>query len=141
MAKRIYSHGDAVTRALRHVVYTSECWEWAGAKSTAGYAHMNLGDDKYGPAHRVLYVHFRGPIVHELDHLCRNRGCVNPWHLEDVTHAENVRRGASPMMVARRAGTCTKGHPATAEHVYFRKGTKRIVYCKSCRKERRACQV
>jgi len=76
------------------------CWEWQGARNHYGYGALWLrGQVVY--AHRLAFEHFVGPIPAglQLDHLCRNRACVNPDHLEPVTQAENVRRGAA----ARRA--------------------------------------
>ena len=68
----------------------SECWNWLASKSPLGYGCF----DKRG-AHRVAYEALRGavPVGLVLDHLCRNPGCVNPAHLEAVTHRENIRRG------------------------------------------------
>ncbi len=71
------------------------CWEWTGARSTRGYGRFNMwGTNVY--AHRFAYQMLVGPIfkTHELDHLCRNHWCVNPEHLEPVTHRDNVKRGA-----------------------------------------------
>src|SRR4051812_43428872 len=72
------------------------CWLWAGAKNDRGYPQVgHEGRTVY--AHRLYYTLLVGAIPPglDLDHLCRKRSCVNPQHLEPVTHAENVRRGAT----------------------------------------------
>lgn len=71
-----------------------ECWEWTGWLSDKGYG--TFWDDGQVKAHRTSYELHVGPIPEglEIDHLCRNRSCVNPEHLEPVTHAENCRRAA-----------------------------------------------
>lgn len=70
------------------------CWVWNGAKSPLGYGRVSR-DGRWQEAHRVVYEDLRGPIPKglSLDHLCRNPSCVNPDHLEPVTHRENLRRG------------------------------------------------
>lgn len=70
------------------------CWIWQRATSRSGYGNVCV-DRTYFRAHRVYYERFKGPIPEglEIDHLCRNRSCVNPEHLEAVTHRVNVHRG------------------------------------------------
>lgn len=81
-------------------------------------------------AHRWLWERLVGPVsgALQLDHLCRNRACVNPDHLEPVTAAENVRRGA--LGAVRRAKThCPQGHEYTPENTARRRGKR---YCREC---------
>jgi hypothetical protein len=77
--------------------YISPCLDWLGPKAEGGYGRWRIGPDSKVPAHRISYEKKNGPIGQgmELDHLCRNPSCVNPDHLEPVTHRENVRRGKS----------------------------------------------
>lgn len=88
------------------------CWEWDGAHTTAGYSTASLNRRPIY-LHRFAYERMVGPIPEglELDHLCRNRGCFNPAHLEAVTHAENMRRGHWSSKTH-----CPKGHPYDAEN-------------------------
>jgi HNH endonuclease len=71
------------------------CWLWNGTLDPKGYADRIHLFGKRVEAHRVLYERTQGPVPNglELDHLCRVRSCVNPAHLEPVTHTENMRRG------------------------------------------------
>ena len=83
---RRYCRGHSGSKALYVEDPVSSCWEWTGTIRKDGYAS--------GAQHRLYYVRAKGPIPAglELDHLCNNKRCVNPDHLEPVTHAENVRR-------------------------------------------------
>lgn len=73
------------------------CWAWKGAKTPTGYGVVSI-ERRARKAHRYSYLHLVGPVPDGLvlDHLCRNRACVNPAHMEPVTQRTNVLRGNSP---------------------------------------------
>ncbi|MFT9670521.1 HNH endonuclease signature motif containing protein [Streptomyces rhizosphaericola] len=92
------------------------CWTWSGYRDRNGYGQFTLHGRTY-PAHRYAYMQLVGPIPAGLviDHLCRNPSCVNPAHLEPVTHAENMRRSEPAMRTH-----CIHGHEFTAANTYYR---------------------
>ena len=105
--KRWQVHGSPAERShhsldrLHEVVTvsTSGCWEWNLCKTRRGYGHLRLPVSEgggYGGAHRAVYERLVGPVPDglELDHLCRNPSCVNPSHLEPVTHRVNLQRAS-----------------------------------------------
>lgn len=120
---------------------TGPCWEWTASKNHLGYGQVSreYPDRRLGMAHRVAYELLVGPIPEgkELDHLCRNPSCVNPDHLEPVTHAENMRRAPYDAPASKRAKThCPAGHPYSGENLYVNPKGRRE--CRACRKQRRS---
>lgn len=90
----------------------SGCWIWLGAKYHNGYGVFCISRGKSVRAHRMAFTELVGPIPDGLqcDHLCRNRACLNPAHIEPVTHQENVLRGMSVTAENARKTTCAGGH-------------------------------
>jgi hypothetical protein len=88
----------------------AECWEWVACRTAMGYGRFVV-DRRVRAAHRVAYELSVGPIPEglEIDHLCRNRACVNPAHLEAVSHRVNVLRGTAPAAVNKRKTHCPCG--------------------------------
>ncbi len=121
----------AITRFLRKIIISdSGCWLWTAALNVKGYAIFNAERDGYnsGLAHNFAFEYYRGrpPAGTEPDHLCRVRPCVNPWHLEAVTHLDNIRRGTKGHVTH-----CLRGHEYTDTNtVHLRNGHRRCHTCK-----------
>lgn len=88
------------------------CWLWLGGKRN-GYGRINWQKGSIKSVHRVSYELLRGSVPEGLvlDHLCRNRACINPSHLEPVTQQENVLRGEGLTAHRARQSVCIRGHP------------------------------
>ena len=113
------------------------CWLWTGYL-TRGYGRIRVGKQTK-LAHRYLYEMIRGDIPSglELDHLCRTTSCVNPHHLEAVTHAENIKRGEACKHWAERQLSkthCPSGHEYSAENtkIYIDSKGRKGRYCRKC---------
>ena len=126
----------------RITITSGGCWEWQGLNRT-GYGRVKISNPDPGPcphcgqqmppgrakhvfAHRAVWEMLRGPIPEglQIDHLCRNRACVNPDHLEPVTAKENMHRAA--VLITH----CPKGHPYDDTNTYWHKGHRG---CRICR--------
>ncbi|MGW5518483.1 HNH endonuclease signature motif containing protein [Nocardia africana] len=111
------------------------CWNWTRAKSAAGYGVVRpAGSKQVVYTHRASFEFHRGPIPTgmDIDHLCRNRACCNPTHLEAVTHQVNMLRAPFTALDLHRNKThCVNGHEFTPENTYQARSQRR---CKTCRK-------
>ena len=114
------------------------CWLWMGAHNTNGYGSLIIGSRTDGTrkvvgAPRFAYETLVGPIPEGLepDHLCRNPGCVNPSHLELVTHHTNVLRGSAGVRQKLKTH-CPKGHPYDENNTSIYHGHRS---CKACKRE------
>ena len=118
---------------------SDECWPWLASLDANGYGQIYGGPLKptNRKAHQVSYEINVGPIPSglELDHTCRNPACVNPSHLEPVTHRENDLRGVGVGARNARKSHCSKGHPYDLMNTLF---GKRGRICRTCRKLWRA---
>lgn len=113
---------------------TSSCWLWCAARARNGYGLFNF-NGQMRTVHRVAHERWKGPIPPGLtiDHLCRNRACVNPDHLEVVSQRENVRRGLVSALRPQRV-ECRNGHrmdPGNRYMVKSRTGRPRME-CRAC---------
>jgi len=142
MSRRI----PIVDRLMARVeVEAGGCWIWTGAVAGGGYGIIGTndvtprGNPRPAYVHRVAYEHFVGPIKEglEIDHLCRTRRCVNPEHLEAVTHSENQRRGQSPCGENARAEKCKHGHAFDTKNTRVRDGKRS---CRRCDADRAAAR-
>ncbi|MFE4420475.1 HNH endonuclease signature motif containing protein [Streptomyces sp. NPDC056817] len=100
---------------------------------------MRVGD-KLRYVHRVAYEALVTEIPDglQLDHLCRNRACANPWHLEPVTNRVNAKRGqAGPVLASKNLGKthCPQGHPYSGDNL--RIGSRGWRYCRACKRDQR----
>lgn len=111
---------------------SGDCWSWTGADNGSGYGRLWVNGVRIY-AHRYAYELLVAPISDGLhiDHLCRNRRCVNPDHLEPVTRKENILRGVSPPAERARATHCIRGHKFDGQ-----RANRNERVCRICDRER-----
>lgn len=111
------------------------CWLWTAYLTSAGYGQFQFGC-RHEFAHRAAYAGLVGPIPEglQIDHLCRNRRCCNPDHLEPVTQKENLLRGDTIVAACAAKTHCPHGHPYAGDNLRIQgKGAR---YCKICNRLR-----
>ena len=124
-AHRAETVRDRIQRNIK--IAPNGCWVWTGYPDTHGYGRFRIfidGVRRCTGAHRAAWLAYRGdiPADHlQLDHLCRNRLCCNPDHLELVTNQENARRSVAAIGPAGRGrlrqAACKYGHPLSGENL------------------------
>lgn len=110
----------------------SGCWNWTATINNVGYGLFRF-NGKLGVAHRFSYEYYNGKIPDNLvvNHLCRNRRCVNPSHLEVVSKKENLLKGITHL---EKKIHCKNGHEYTLENTYVMPNGHRV--CRICSKIR-----
>ena len=121
----------ALDRFWSNVRKTETCWLWVGyarmSRYGGRYGYLRERSGLRGYAHRFSFFFANGHLPEELDHVCRQTLCVNPNHLEAVSHAENMRRA--------RKSVCKNGHPLVESNVYLRPDNGQR-QCRACAHER-----
>lgn len=113
---------------------TKTCWNWIGYKNIKGYGRFWINKTTL-MAHRLSYELSKGeiPTGLEIDHLCRNRSCVNPAHLEVVTYKENQLRGINTIINLQLSKThCPKGHELKGDNLAYYELKYNWRRCKTC---------
>jgi hypothetical protein len=126
---------EAWQRFLEKLRRAGGCIEFTGTKSS-GYGSFRAASSSQSLAHRIAWVATNGPIPDGLvlDHLCRNRACANPEHLEVVTHRVNILRGSGAAAKHAAKTHCKHGHEFTESNTYLDSKGRR---CRTCRDQQK----
>jgi hypothetical protein len=119
-----------------HNTGLGKCWVWTSALDFGGYPILWIGDGRSVRAHRFSYQLLVGPIPEglTLDHLCRNKRCVNPAHLDPCTAGENARRSPlAPYNVRATQTHCKRGHEFSEQNTMIHHGRRE---CRECHRAR-----
>jgi HNH endonuclease len=131
------SPGDSTTtRFWKKVIKTETCWIWTAYLNRGGYGQFRLAENgRLILAHRWAYEHERGPVPHglQIDHLCRQRACVRPDHMEPVTQRENILRGTGFSARNARLTHCVHGHDLS--NSYRSSGSRQCRVCVLARQQ------
>jgi len=114
---------------------TKNCWTWVGPKMNGYGFYRDKNQRLY--AHRVSYFYYIGELDKSLvvDHICNNRECVNPKHLQQITSVENTMRGNGPAAINKRKKNCQKGHPLSGKNLLIA-GKRKGRVCRICKRQR-----
>lgn len=137
MDDRASSARTPADRFWPKVAKSPGCWNWTAGLDSKGYGQFRVSTQQKIVAHRFAYELLVGPIPAglQLDHLCRNRQCVNPDHLEPVDSRTNTLRGEGPTAQHARKTHCCHGHELTDDNVRRTKRGARV--CLTCERGRR----
>ena len=127
---------DPMITFWSNVEKTQTCWIWQGNITRYGYGQFSPRRGANHRAHKVAWESENGPVPDGmvLDHLCRNRSCVRPGHLEPVTPRINALRGIGPSALNSRKMRCRHGHPFSPENTRIDAKGKRV--CRTCDRAR-----